>query len=874
MLNHSRQRWSLYALLTVVSLGLCLLIQPGLTMQARSPHLSPTPTATTIVQAPEPPVDQVNTLLQQAQQAYETDQWDEAIATLTTAITTAAQTGDNEAQLIGYRNLALVYRQLRDWEQASGAIAQAFSLIEAVPTLQQSRLGASVLDVQGSLYADRGQVAIALEQWQQAAQIYTAIGATDELLQNQINQSQVMQAGGFYRQAIELLAPLEHPESTLPDSPQRAISLQSLGDALRSFGILDRSQSVLETSLAIAQRLQQPYLIQSVQLSLANTQYTQGDNDRALATYQELTQNSLFDDLKIYALSNQLNLLATRRQPGELTTLWNQFQTQIDQIPPSRSLLLAYVNVAQRFIQLDTEAKPPHGELGQFLAIALQQAQSLGDRQSESYALGTLASLYEKEQRLTEAKTLTQEALQLAQAASAPEISYQWQWQLGRIYKIESDRTNRPQALEQAISFYINAVDTLKQLRTNLVAVNAQVQVTFQDSVEPIHRQLVSLLLDETYGAVSAPKIDQARTIIESLQLAELDNFFQEACLDTQPVNIEQLDASAAIFYPIMLADRLEVVVRLPNQPLRHYSTPVSQAEVENLVRRLRPALTFSLATRFRSGVTQLYDWMIRPIGDELKSSGVNTLVFVLDGALRNIPMAALYNGDTQAYLIQDFSIAITPSLQLVQPRSIQTENLQVLTGALSEAREDFGPLPNVEYEIAQIQAKIPAQVLFNDSFTASSFQTAMANNAKPIVHLATHGQFSSNKDETFLLTWDGRLDIDSLNRILQGTALDQQIVELLIMSACQTATGDKQAALGLAGMAIRAGARSTVATLWRVSDEATALLMEKLYEVLSTQQVSRAEALRQAQLAILNDPNFDGHPYFWAPFILVGSWL
>lgn len=873
MLNPACRRWTLYTVFAVVSLVVCLWMQPGEATQGRSPH----PASPSQAMAPslgQNLANRVDELLQEAQQRYEAGQWDGAIAPLETAITTANQLGDREAQLIAYRNLALVYRQLQNWDRADGAIAQALHLIDSVPALQASRLNASVLDVQGSIQSDRGRVTVALEQWQRAAQIYTAIGATDDLLQNQINQSQAMQAEGFYRQAIVLLTPIAEMEPPPPDSPQRAIALRSFGDALRAVGGLDRSHAVLETSLAMAQRLQQPYLIQSAQLSLANTEYAQGADDSALSTYQQLNQTASFEDLKIYALSNQMNILVAQERTLEIPPLWQQFRTQINQIPPNRSLLLAYVNVAQRFIQLGDGVELNHGDLARFLAIALQQAKSLGDQRTESYVLGTLASLYEKEQRLPEAKMLTQEALQIAQEVNAPEISYQWRWQLGRIYKAEGDLTNNPQAIEQAINAYSNAVNTLKQLRTNLVTLNAQIQVTFRDSIEPIHRQLVSLLLDEKYGPVSETKIDQARTIIESLQLAELNNFFQEACLATQPVNIEQLDTNAAILYPIMLEERLEVVVRLPNQPLRHYSSPIPQAEVEGLVQNLRRTLTFSQTKRFRADVSALYDWMIRPIAPDLKQSGVNTLVFVLDGALRNIPMSTLYDQDSGTYLIQDFSVAITPSLQLVQPRAIQSEKLQVLTGALSEAREDFGALPNVEYEIAQIQAKIPTQVLFNDSFTASSFQTAMTNNAQPIVHLATHGQFSSDKDETFLLTWDGRLDIDALNKILQGTTLDRQIVELLIMSACQTATGDKQAALGLAGMAIRAGARSTIATLWRVSDEATALLMDKLYEVLSSQQVSRAEALRQAQLSILNDPTFDGHPYYWAPFILVGSWL
>jgi len=283
--------------------------------------------------------------------------------------------------------------------------------------------------------------------------------------------------------------------------------------------------------------------------------------------------------------------------------------------------------------------------------------------------------------------------------------------------------------------------------------------------------------------------------------------------------------------------------------------------------------LTIRIGSRFRPGMTNLYDWIMRPAIADLESHQVKTLVFVLDGALRNLPMAALYDGES--FLVEKYSLAVTPGLQLVNSRPIQDQELRVLTGALSEAREGFAALPNVLPEIEQIQSTVPSQVLLNESFTKESFQAALETEAEPIVHLATHGKFSSNKDQTFLLTWDGPLSINDLNDVLQGSALNAQgPIELLVLSACQTATGDKEAALGLAGMAVRAGTRSTVATLWQVNDEATALLMETFYQALATQEISKAEALRQAQIRILQEPQFRRHPYYWAAFILVGNWL
>ncbi|MEL7228025.1 MAG: CHAT domain-containing protein, partial [Cyanobacteria bacterium J06576_12] len=140
------------------------------------------------------------------------------------------------------------------------------------------------------------------------------------------------------------------------------------------------------------------------------------------------------------------------------------------------------------------------------------------------------------------------------------------------------------------------------------------------------------------------------------------------------------------------------------------------------------------------------------------------------------------------------------------------------------------------------------------------------------IVHLATHGQFSSRLEDTFLSTWEGRLSVKELAEILQARGRQASAIELLVLSACDTASGDDRAVLGLAGLAVQSGARSTVATLWPVKDKAAAKLMRELYQGISTADMSKAEALRQAQLVLLADPSFSD-PFFWSAYTLVGNW-
>jgi CHAT domain-containing protein len=211
--------------------------------------------------------------------------------------------------------------------------------------------------------------------------------------------------------------------------------------------------------------------------------------------------------------------------------------------------------------------------------------------------------------------------------------------------------------------------------------------------------------------------------------------------------------------------------------------------------------------------------------------------------------------------------------LQLLQPRSLNQQKLQGLLAGLSQQRENFSALPNVAVEIDQIKTALSAKVLLDQAFTNQGFQREIDATSSPVVHLATHGQFSSNADNTFILTWDGRITVKQLDQILRAREGNLKPIELLVLSACQTATGDRRAALGMAGVAVRSGARSTLASLWSVSDRSTATLMIEFYRELGQPGINKAEALRRAQISLLRQPDYTS-PYYWAPFVLLGNWL
>ena len=808
------------------------------------------------------------TLEQEAQQFYERGQYTEAVGLLKQIINNYAAAEDKVGEAITQRNLALVYQRTADWSQAQAAIAKSFNLLQQLEnTPEITRLLAQTFDVQGQVQLSLGQPEAALKTWQQASSSYQQIGDPTGYTRSQINQVQALRAMGLYAQATKTLEQIQKTLGEEPDSLLKAKALQSLGDVLQKVGKLDKSQEALEKSLAIAKNLPNPEAIATTLLSLGNTTRLQHQPEAALNYYQRAFEEATSPDTKIQAQLNQLSLLIDQEKWSEATALVPQIQAQLTQLPPNQKAISARINLARSLMKQRKITNEQNNEqnLAQLLAKAIQDAQKLGDKRAEAYGLGSLGNLYEQHQRWEEARELTEKALLIAQAINAPDLAYQWQWQLGRIVKAQG----KP---KEAIAAYTQSVATLKSLRSDIVAISSEIQFSFKESVEPVYRELAGLLLQ---AEATQENLQQARKVIEALQLAELDNFFRDACLDATPRAIDNLDPTAAIFYTIVLDNSLEVILALPGQNLRYYTTNLSQAEIEDTLSQLRASLASPRERLFNKKRLELsqkvYDWLIRPIEADLVDTKIENLVFILDGELRNISIAALHDGEK--YVVEKYGVALAPSLELVDPKPLAREQIQVLSGGLTEARQGFEALPNVAQELEGIKAQVPNDILLNQSFTDTNFKTVVNTTSYPVIHLATHGEFSSNAQNTFLLTWDEKLRIEELNTLLRADTKQTRPIELLVLSACKTAAGDKRAALGLAGIAVRAGARSTAASLWYVSDEATALLMSNFYQELAKSDITKAEALRRAQLAVLHNEKF-AHPYFWSAFVLVGNWL
>ena len=865
-----------------------------------------------------PHVSEGQALLQAGLSDYQAERFAAAAQTWQQALRAFGAQVDPLHQGLTQRYLSLAYQHLGDWDAATAAIDHSLTLLQPLAPSTDPQTYAEVMakvwNTQGRLHWAQGQSNAALSSWEQATRQYAQAGHTEGIVRTKINQAQALQALGLNRQAEALLQQVNVSLQETPNRALKAAGLQTLGLALRRVGHLDQARDRLQVSLAEATA---PTHQSLALLELGNTERALGQ--RAIALGQSKAANAHHEaalrfyqqaaitapNRQLQPLLNQLSLRVELGQWREARLLQASLLPQLDRLPASRAGVEAHLNFAQSLTcfkqvaafndsacergtpraQRPSAAVPPPrttptwDTITGILSTAAQQAHDLADPIAEAYALGQLGGVYELRQQWSMAQDLTQQALLRLEGVQAPDIRYRWEWQLGRLQAQQGNR-------DQAIMAYGTAVESLQSVRSDLLTINPEVQFSFRDRVEPVYRGLVDLLLqpDANPDQVQA-NLTQAIANIDRLQLAELENFLGCNLGPTAQLNqdVDALDPNAAFLYPIVMDDRLAVIFKLPGQPLGHYSTPVSRGEVEQTVKTLQRALVRRNAGRVVQAGQTVYQWLLAPLEPQLAThQDIETLVFVLDSELRNIPLAALRDAQTGEYLVQKpYALALLPSSQLfdLQPPS---GPFQVLGAGISDRLQvddrNFAPL-DITTELQHIQRTAPSTILLNAAFTQDNLQRTLRSGQFSVLHLATHGNFSSNPDETFVLAHSAEakvgdlLNPNDLHGLLRSTERGTASpIELLVLSACQTATGDNRAVLGLAGLAVRSGARSTLATLWQVSDASTVALMEQFYQRLDQAGTTKAAALHQAQQALLQNPRSQ-NPYYWAPYVLVGNW-
>jgi len=713
------------------------------------------------------------------------------------------------------------------------------------------------------------------------------------------SMAEAQQAAGAFMESISPLGEAIRLAKKANDPAGEAAALGALGNAYVALGEFKSAEDLLSQAVDVSRGIQiastsaspvsatpkQPRADISVPAgltgallnNLGNQRMVTGNTQGALAAYKESSRAAIATKAWLQAAQAAANagqaslILGDESEATRSLTFAHRALAESQATPAESTAMLIHLAHTEAGLARISPKERRNALLVAHndLIKAIDEAQARGDLRTASHGLGSLGALYDQEGgRQRESFHLTLRALRSAKEAQATDLVARWYAQLGRL----NQQNGR---VEAALDAYRRAVGLLEETRPEASAVYGSEEVAFKKAVEPVYMALIDLILAKSTWAPSHETrqklFAEARNVVEQWKAAELRSYFRDGCAaELKNLALDQIDSDAAVVYPIPLPDRLEILVGL-SDGISRFTLPVGREKLEGEASLFRVLLQKRLTSEYKRPAKQLYDWLVQPYRTLLWKEGIDTLVFVPSGALRTIPMAALSDGEH--FLIDDYAIAVTPSLNMLAPESLAATENEVLLAGLSEAVQGFPGLPSVPKELAAIEGIYGGEVLLNRDFSFEKLSRVLGSDSPDVVHIASHAEFSGNPENSFVLTHNDQLSMEELASLITNTSLEGEPIELLVLSACETAVGNDRAALGLTGVAIRAGARSAMGSLWSVSDEATSDLIIGFYEALQDPDSSKAQALRTAQRTLIAGQRFQ-HPFYWAPFMIINNWL
>lgn len=312
------------------------------------------------------------------------------------------------------------------------------------------------------------------------------------------------------------------------------------------------------------------------------------------------------------------------------------------------------------------------------------------------------------------------------------------------------------------------------------------------------------------------------------------------------------------------------IVWVIRNEGLRGYTLPIARADMDAAVTDFRNAIVRRRATAITYG-DKLYALLIAPLG--LRAD--DRLIIVPHGALHYLPFQALHGPD--GFLIQRHAIALEPSASVAV--QLASRELKVASNLVAFGNPTIAPayaLPGAEAEVRGIAPLFARQEVFLQS---SATRVSFRENAPTgrVLHVATHAEADTiDPLHSRILLAPATQPADGPDSLLAKDIYNLKLnnVSLVTLSACETglgriARGDE--ILGFTRAFFYAGATSLIVSMWPVADESSALTMRTFYSHLAEGQQA-IDAMRTAQLAVMQNSRF-AHPFFWAPFDLMGGW-
>lgn len=693
----------------------------------------------------------------------------------------------------------------------------------------------------------------------------------DTLLQQGIEEK----AQGQISRALVTLTNAVQEAEKGNDANRKALALAAISDVYLLNRQLEESLKQAQEALAVAKLNSKPMVLAAALNHLGNSKFAKQQFAAAAKDFDEAAQKvlSIAPLFHVKLTINTLRALLAANKTELIKPMFKKALEAAHALPDTEQKAIQLLALGN----LPVQAKQASFFDNNILAAvnALKAAEAIANQldatQLKSYAKGYMAELYAQHQHSEDTLQLFQQALFFAHQADASELLLRWYWLRGRLFK----SINK---LEQAETDYRLALDYLQQIQPVLLFGRRGDPFYFRNTIGGIYRELVEILLAKSDVGMGNSNVYDAMNVMEGYKSVELKSYFMDDCVTEWQENIEKVDLNqlgstdSAFIYPIVFPERTVLLFAIGQGGWQYVDIPVSSNHLKQSVTGFREQLKPSGNSRtLKKYAYQLYQWLINPLEAQLKQQQINALVIVPDGFLRTIPFSALFDG--QDFLIRRFAFGLSPSLKLTHINTpLEGGAKSLFLGGLSKSVEGFPPLQYVLQEIENI-ASLQANTQFLDeSFKKDEIKTEMQNKTFSIVHFATHTRIENDPRNSFLLTYDDKIALPELRQYVQGSSFRKKPIDLLVLSACDTAEGDERAALGLAGVAIKAGASSVVASLWSVSDESTAQLMPDFFENVISKLQPKAKALQAAQLKLL-DSELYYHPFYWSTFILIGNW-
>ncbi|MEF8715243.1 MAG: CHAT domain-containing protein [Accumulibacter sp.] len=730
-----------------------------------------------------------------------------------------------------------------------------------------------------------------------------------------IAQGITLREQGDLQKSIDLLS----SASKLAVSPGGQVRARGeLGISLLQAHRYEESEGLLRNAYGSSTGIERAHFA----VYLGNLALIRKRSEEARGYYQEAL--GLAPEAIEIQFSVRLNLVRMAPESDQLAQLSGLSQ-QIDQAGgPPGPLARFHLNLGEQARLL--------GKPGLSLAYRhLERARELarqGNRSLAVEALDALAQLYEDHHREPDALILTQQAIEQAHSlapGAAARLLIDLEWRQARL--LQAGGREAP-----ALAAYQRAVSHIESVRQDIPIEYEDGRSSFQATLEPIYLGYTDLLLrqlDKQPAEVQAAQLPKVLNALEWIRQAELQDFLGDRCAleAVQGSDSARVPSGAAVLYPVILPDRVELLLQT-SSGIQRQTTAIAGATLRATAQTLADALRNGLED-YLEPARQLNDWLLKPFADVFAAQHIDSLVLVPEGALRLVPMAALHDG--QQFVIEKYAVSMVTGMTMTHTgvpagqmaaslmvglsepgpvvdkhsrllseqiqqsdaaekdrrgrglaRTIDLRSMRVLRSAAPSGQpssrqiEDLRAsltLPGVKEEIEALRGILHGNALLDAQFTVGQLRQQAESGDYRIVHIASHGVFGGNAETSFILAYDDLITMNGLQGLLKAAKLQSTPIELLSLSACETAEGNDRSPLGISGAAIKARARSVLGTLWPVADEVAKALMKSFYDGIANARLSKTEALRRAQLEWIRHPDWS-HPFYWAPFIIIGNWL